>query len=324
MMKVLFNPFDEYIIDEKSRLIIRDKINNIYVLKKVIDKREKYNLDISKYKPYWNFKYKYQVRGLDKRTGEERWIDKTNYKVLYPEKVNEDGMKYLLFEEQRSDKLLVVFQAINKNPSYNYVRTLSEFSVNKLFIKDDYGKDKATRSSYYIGSNKNTSISQATQKLIEEITDDLSIDKTNTIFVGSSKGGFGALYHGFLFGAGHIIVGGPTVLLGQQLSRFKERNSIPTSIFKSLIGEITSENIAWADNLMKNAIINSESPHPSVKIHVGLWDTFYQNHVIPFMELTNKCDIKDVELNIKPYSNHSELATHFPPFLKNNIYNIIN
>lgn len=34
MKKVLFDPFDEYNINEKSRLIIRDKVNNIYTLKK--------------------------------------------------------------------------------------------------------------------------------------------------------------------------------------------------------------------------------------------------------------------------------------------------
>ncbi|MEK4554892.1 hypothetical protein [Jeotgalicoccus sp. FSL K6-3177] len=324
MKKVLFDPFDEYNINEKSRLIIRDKVNNIYTLKKVIEKKGKYNLDISKYSPYWNFRYKYQVRGLDNKTGEERWVDQSKYKVLYPEQINENGMKYLLFEEPKSDKLLVIFQAINKNPSYNYVGTLSEFPVNKLFIKDDYGKDKATKSSYYVGNNKNTYISEMTQKLIIKVANDLSIDKSNTIFIGSSKGGFGALYHGFLFGAGYIIAGGPTVLLGQQLSRFKERNSIPTSIFKNIIGEITNENIDWADNLMKNAIHNSKQPHPIIKIHVGLWDTFYKNHVIPFMEIANQSGINDIELNIRPYRNHAELASHFPQFLIYNLNNIIN
>src|SRR5699024_9323205 len=316
MKKVLFNPFKDYGINERSRLIIKDKVKNTYALKKPLETRESYSLDPLKFTPYWNFRYKYQVRGLDSKTGKERWVDKTNYKILYPEQINEDGMKYLLFEEPSSDKLLVIFQAINKDPSYNYVGTLSEFPVNKLFIKDDYGKDKATRSSYYVGTGKDTYISKATQKLIEIVSEDLSISKSNTIFVGSSKGGFGALYHGFLFGAGHILAGGPTVLLGQQLSRFKDDASIPSKIFKSIVGEMTEENIDWADDLMRNAISNSKSPHPSVKIHVGFWDTFYQNHVVPFMDLINQNGIETVELNIKPYRKHSDLATHFPQFLK--------
>lgn len=321
MVSVNFNPSEVYDINVKSRLVIRDKKKSSFVLRKVIDPGHTYDLNIEDYKPYWNFQYKFQVKGPDKKTGEERWVDATTYKILYPERMNKDGLKYLLFEKKVSKILVVVFQAINKEPTYNYVGTLSNYNVNQLFIKDDYGGDKETKSSYYIGRNKNTNISEATQDLIKNTVNNLKIEKT--IFIGSSKGGFSALYHGLLFGATHIIAGGPTVLLGQHLTRHNDMNTNSSKIFQALVGERTEDNIKWADNLMVNAIKNAQSPYPNIHIHVGFWDSFYQNHVVNFMNLSNEKNITSIDLNIKPYSKHSDLAKYFPNYIQKTIDDIL-
>ncbi|WP_411843718.1 hypothetical protein [Salinicoccus sp. HZC-1] len=323
MTKLVFNPSQDYSIKEQSRLIIKDKIKNKYVVKKVIEPGESSELDISKYHPYWNYRFKFQIRGLDKTTGKERWIDVTKYKILYPETVNDDGMKYLLFEEVNSDKLIVVFQAINRHPSYNYVGTLSDFKINRLYIKDDYGLDKATKSSYYLGNNGDDSISIATQKLIECVSKELNIKKENTIFAGSSKGGFAALYHGYKFGAKYILPGGPQILLGKYLISGHEEKSIGNEIFKSIFGSISDATVTRSNNLFFEVLKNNKNTQTNTKIHVGYWEPHFNEHVVPFMEEARKLGIENISLDVADYNTHAELAKYYPQFLKEQLKSIL-
>jgi hypothetical protein len=66
-----------------------------------------------------DYKFKIQTKSVG------RWVDRVNYARLLPESETEEGIKYLFYPSKGSDKLLVVFQAINRKPGYNYVRTLS-------------------------------------------------------------------------------------------------------------------------------------------------------------------------------------------------------
>ena len=323
MTKLVFKPSEDYSIYEKTRLIIKDKVKNKYVLKKVIETGQMTEVDNSKYHPYWNFRFKFQIRGLDKITGEERWVDATKYKILYPEEVNNEGMKCLLFENPNSDKLIVIFQAINRHPSYNYVGALSDFEINRLYIKDDYGKDKTTKSSYYIGQNENNSISESTQRLIKEVVEKLDIKKKDTIFAGSSKGGFSALYHGYMYGAGHILPGGPQILLGDYLVSEHEEKGVGNEIFKAIFGNITENTLIKSNNILFDVLKNSKPPYPNTKIHVGYWEPHYIQHVVPFMDYARKLSINNISLDIADYSTHAELAHYYPNFLKEQITKII-
>lgn len=316
MNKINFNPYLQEGIIEKCRLVIFNNNTKKFVITEIIDYRQDFDLDLDGFDKNMNYTYQYQIK--DNKHGVERWINKTLTKRLYNEQITNDGIKYIFFEEADSNKLVIMFQAINKDPTYNYIGSLADKKVNRLYIKDDYGGDEATKSSYYIGQNKDLSIAISTQKLIKVIVKKYNIKSGNTIFCGSSKGGFAALYHGYKFGAGHIIPGGPQILLGDYLY-INSPNSVRYGIFRSIVGDFTKENKEWANSLLYNALKSSKSPYPKTKIHIGNKEPHYEEHVVPFMEWVKELAIPNVELDLQDYSTHEELAKYYPIFLEKEI-----
>lgn len=215
-----------------------------------------------------------------------------------------------------------MFQAINTPPSYNYIGALANNKINKLFIKDDYGKDNLTKSSYYIGINKNLDIADNTQRLIKKIIEDLNINKKDTIFAGSSKGGFAALYHGYIFGGGYILPGGPQVLLGDYLYK-TDSSTVRHEIFKSIVGEFNAANKSWANLLIYDVLCNSAPPYPKTKIHIGMGEPHYRDHVLPFLNWAETLGIPYVQLDTKDYSTHEELARYYPLFLNDELKKLL-
>jgi accessory secretory protein Asp2 len=51
------------------------------------------------------------------------------YIRLLPESVTDEGIKYLLYENKESDKLIVIFQAINTKQAYNYIKTIKDEKI---------------------------------------------------------------------------------------------------------------------------------------------------------------------------------------------------
>jgi len=130
--------------------------------------------------------------------------------------MDEAGLKYVFYPSSCTSKYLIVgFQAIQNTPSYNYIRTLNNVNAYHLYIKDDYGSDERTHSSYYLNEGNPIKVEGLVQLLIDNYVNHLS--KENTIFISSSKGGFAGIYHGYKYGVGHIIVGGPQTMLGDYL-----------------------------------------------------------------------------------------------------------
>lgn len=311
-MEIVFDPSKEKIEDLEIRLIIYDTENSKFLYKETISSKEKFTvfLDAKKYSS--ELKYKYQKKM------NEKWTDITQYKFILPEKKHQTGLKYVLYENNKSDKLVVIFQAISKTQSYNYIKTLKNSYINRLYIKDDCGGDILTKSSYYLGKNKQLTIAEDTQKLILETARVLNIKKKNIVFAGSSKGGYAALYHGYNLGIGRIIPGGPQVLLGDYLYQLSP-NSIRHHIFKSIAGGFTNDNKLWANNLLYEALKNADKPYPQTKIHIGIGEPHYNEHVLPFMEWVSKLNITNVTMDIKNYDSHEELAEFYPIFLREEI-----
>lgn len=144
----------------------------------------------------------------------------TRLKVLYKErKFRSNGyrLKYML-EKQNSKHLIVVLSGVPRvgmKARYNYGRTLRHFKVNKLFILDDFGYDQ--RGAFYLGKNRDFKIKETTKELIEKVKEDLNIE--NTIYCGSSKGGYSALMFGLEDAGSTIIAGGPQYYLGDRLTK---------------------------------------------------------------------------------------------------------
>lgn len=306
----------KYDINEDVRLIVYDNDTGQFIVKEIIKVGETLELNEKIFQGNWDYKYKFQI------LREGKWVDHGRYTRILPEKITEDGIKYLLYPNQESEKLVVIFQAINTKQSYNYIKTLKEFNVNKLFIKDDYGLDELTKSSYYLGVKKDLSIAKYTQKLINDVVSDLNIKKENLIFAGSSKGGYAALYHGYTFGAGNIIPGGPQIMLGDYLYQTNPA-SIRFEIFQSIVGDFTEENKKWANDQLYDVLKNSVEPYPNTKIHIGLKEPHYKEHVAFFEEWVRELNIQSVEIAGEDYTTHEELAEFYPIFLNNEVKRLV-
>lgn len=309
--KIIFSPYEEHNIEQEVRLVLYDDIKSEFSHIIIIKAKETHMLDIADLDIHLQYRFKYQIKVNNK------WTDHINYKPVKVEYVTEEGIKYQIFP-QDSKYLIVGFQGISRTPSYNYVRSLKNVAASRLYIKDDYGYDDNTYSSYYLGHNMNFNIADKVLNLIEDKRKSQNIKKENVICIGSSKGGFAALYFAYRGKYGHAIIGGPQILLGNYLSKGKldghKQGSILPPILKSLTGEITKENIDWANNVLFNVI--KESDHdPYVKYHVGSKEPHYFNHAIPFQNFIREQKKRNVEFNLEDYETHSELAKFFPTFL---------
>lgn len=318
----IFNPLEEKGIEEKVRLVIYDNRSNEYIHFKIIDEKKIYELSHKELNNHFDYKYKYQIQN---DTNSKKWSDLGDgYRHLLPEIIDESGLKYIFYPAQEPcSKLVICFQAIQTRPGYNYIRTLSEVNAHRLYIKDGYGLDDKTHSSYYLNEGNPIPVSTLVQKLIKEYVDYLNISREDTIFIGSSKGGYASLYHGYKFNAGYVVVGGPQVLLGNYLFGRSE-DAIGPPIFKALFGIINEENRIYANNLLYNVLANAKSPYPNTFIHVGKGEPHYLEHAVPFMNWVKELNIKNVSWDLADYNTHEELATYYPPFLKKIINEIIN
>jgi len=324
IIELVFHPFKEDNISEDVRLVIKNfKANKIELLK-VIPSKTEYVLNASNFEKHWSYRYLYEKREFDDRNGEEIWVKCTDYKTLYPEKKTSDGLKYLLYENPESQHLAIVFQAMGAPPAYNYVNSLAKTNINRLYIKDDYGSEEKTKCTYYLGQQNNFKIENATQNLIENVVKDLNIQRSNTIFIGSSKGGFASIYHGYKFGAGYILPAGPQVLLGDYLARPNAKSKMQNNIFKSIFGEISETKKEDANNLIRNVLMTAKNPYPKTNIHIGYWEPHFKKHVVPFMEMANELDIDNISLHVKDYKSHSGIVEFYRDFLIDNIDKIKN
>jgi hypothetical protein len=277
---------------------------------------EEFCLSFERLEEHLDYKFKIQTKSWG------RWIDRVKYARLLPESETKDGIKYLFYPCKGSDKLVVVFQAVNRKPGYNYIKTLSGVHANRLYIKDEYGGDKATRSSYYLGKGRSFDIADKVQRLITEITGSLKIERSDCIFAGSSKGGFAALYHGYRFRAGHILPGGPQVLLGDYLYS-RSKKSVRPPILDHIAGGLDDVSVAWANRILQEVILSATAPYPDTEIHVGCREPHYREHVLPFLELVERAKIPNVAVDLADYSTHAELATHYPKFLRDRVETIV-
>lgn len=209
-------------------------------------------------------------------------------------------IKYIFSpSKENTDHLVVVFSAFSpKNtPTYNYVRTLQNIDVNKLFILDDQGD----RGCYYLGKNRVFDVESSVVSLITNVAYENGVDHKNIISCGSSKGGYAALYFGIKYGFGHVIAGAPQTKLGTYLRLVKE---FPT--FEFISGDCSEDSQEFLDSLLYGVVSKVERM-PNIIIHVGTGDTHYKSHVIPFKEHLESFGFK-CELDIVEYIDHGDVS----------------
>lgn len=128
----------------------------------------------------------------------------TNIVRIVKQKTISNGdinLKYLYFKHKNSKCIIVCFPAFADNGAkYNYVHTLNEFKVNKIFLLDDFAENG--RGSYLLGEAE-VLVKTLIKKIIMETSPEF------IIFVGSSKGAYSALYYSFFFPNVDVCIAAP-------------------------------------------------------------------------------------------------------------------
>lgn len=245
----------------------------------------------------------------------------TKFKILREQKIfhyNDVNVKYILKEKKETNALVVVFSACTRKglkARYNYVKTLDGMECSRLYILDDYAKDH--RGSYYLGENFQFNEEKATDRLIQNVLNDLQPDKI--IFCGSSKGGYAALNFGVQYPMAHIIVGAPQYFLASYLEQSGNLDAL-----LHILGERNVQKEEELDDRLCHKICDNKNyPTQHVYIHYSNKEHTYEEHVVHLLKDLEKSGYQIVE-DIADYTNHGDLSYYFPDFLKKNIADILN
>lgn len=220
----------------------------------------------------------------------------------------DNKVKYLFVENKQSDKLMIVFSGFpsqGKLPGYNYFLKFKNIKCNKLFILDDFGKD--IRGSYYLGQDGDFFVARLVTKLIEKISTEKSIDKKDIITVGSSKGGFAALYFALKNSYGAVIAGEPQILLGNYLAL-----PVHSAVYKSIIGDVNENNTEIMNKLLFN-LIDNKKQLPYMYLHCGkngYHDIEHLSHLVTEL----RANSVKFTLDMGDYGSHDDVGKYFPKF----------
>ena len=250
------------------------------------------------------FKINCRVKSFLNRRTEPPWEMETVFK-------SHNNVRYHFIEaveEEHSDKLLIVFSALGKEYTfnYNYMQTLEDIPVNKLFILDDFGNE----GSYYIGFKRDFSIESSVMALIMSITSELNISTKNITTVGSSKGGYSALYFALKYSFGNVLTMAPSLYLGDFLHEHHP------NIMKYIYGDFSEGGAYYLNNLIFRLVQANRQTIPNISIMVGTSDSRKDVHILPFVDYLEKKGI-NYSLDLVNGVDHSELKFFAPEYIKN-------
>lgn len=303
------NPLRDYGIEGDTRACFWDNARQAFALQQEVAQGQALDVALHEISQSFDLKVKLQARSGS------GWVDRLDYQRVEVEGESLDGIRYRYFPRPSTQHLLVVFQAMNTTPGYNYIGTLKSIAASRLYIKDDYGEDEKTRSSYYLGARRGSEVSQGVRHLIREALLDLGLRPQHVTMGGSSKGAFAALFHGYALNVGHIVAGGPQVLLGNFLNS-RSPSSVLPPILRYLAGDLSPESVAWANGVLFEQLSASSRPYPNVIIHVGQKEPHYEEHVRPLLNWLASHGLPAPTLDLGDYTTHAELDRHFPGFFR--------
>ena len=240
---------------------------------------------------------------------------KTKYLMKFKQKKyigNKYNINYLLEKNNRSKDLIIVFSSctkIGQKARYNYIRTLDKVKCNKLFILDDFGFDG--RGAYYLGKDGDFIIEKEVFALIKKVIDEIKPKKE--IYIGSSKGGYSALYFGLERKHSYIITGAPQYNLGDYLNIPNHKN-----ILEYIMGDCSNKSIEKLNNLMKDKMKLNKNNNNSIYVHYSTEEETYETDIKPFLEEVDKLKI-NVFKDENRYKNHAELTLYFPNYIKDTL-----
>mgnify|MGYP003408023522 CR=1 FL=1 len=177
-------------------------------------------------------------------------------------------------ESTLNNQLIVVFAGMGMPfvYKYNYSKALSDINCHKLFIIDDYGD----RGSYYLGNNLDSLVETSVISLILNIASRYNIAMQNILSMGSSKGGYAALYYGIKYSFGKVLAAAPQTLLGNFLEGFT------LDMVKDITGNKESADVALLNQKLFS-LLEGNRNYPHIHLMVGSIDPHLQEHLQPFI-----------------------------------------
>lgn len=235
---------------------------------------------------------------------------KARHEKHFPGEVD---LKYLRMGPAQGDTLVVVFSSCTRRgvaARYNYVKTLTDIKVPKLFILDDFGLDG--RGGYYLGQDGGEEVYRSTLALIAKIKADTRASKV--IYCGSSKGGWAALKFGVGDSCGTVIAGSPQYLLGNYAIDEYEKDGQSNLLLPYLSHDLHEEKrINWLNGLVRQEI-EQQSSDASVYLCYSVKEHTYAEH-IKFLIDDLRAAGRPVSASEKPFVNHSDISLYFPEYL---------
>lgn len=227
----------------------------------------------------------------------------------------ENRVKYLFFEKDEKKNgqnvLAVCFPAFaGKGAKYNYVRTIKEFNINKLFLLDDIGGyDKGN---YLIKSGVEENVIALIQDVMKRVK------PSKLIFFGSSKGGYAALNFSLMFPDVYVCIAAPQYFLSDYLVREKKNENLKV-ILDGCDTEIARNKL---NNRLRKKIAHTEYLPKKVFIHYSTEEHTYKEHIADMLIDLKRRNIYVVE-DVGNYTNHMDLVYYFPAFLKQSVKKIL-
>lgn len=215
-----------------------------------------------------------------------------------------------------SDKLFVIFSAMSPkyNFVFNYMKSLKEAPVNKLFILDDFGD----QGSYYLGNQRNHTIETGVASLIQYIMAKYGIVHKDVTTIGSSKGGYAALYFALKYYLGNVIAGGPQSKIGSFLIEQADHLNVANYI----AGGSEEGDCHYLNQLIFQLLNQPNEVSPNINMMVGKRDHHYSNHVMPLYSILLEKGYK-VDLEVKDGLTHNDLKIHFPFYLQEKVNEVL-
>jgi hypothetical protein len=230
-------------------------------------------------------------------------------------------VKYVLQDATRApDGLIVGFSSANapeRPPRYHWHKLLRDVRCPRLFVLDDHGpRDRLPRPSWYLGRHRRFDVPDSVCDLLDRIIEELGVPRERVVTVGSSMGGWAALYFGARVGAGHAIVAEPQTLLGRYLC-----GPAFQTLAEHLAGGSSLEDRDFLDSILFDALRTAASPS-HVDLYCGRGSPYYEGHVQPLVEVLDEVGVA-WELELAGHSEHGEVGLHFPAYLLRRVVEVV-
>jgi pimeloyl-ACP methyl ester carboxylesterase len=175
-------------------------------------------------------------------------------------------------------------------------------------VLDDQGPcDPLPGPSWYLGRHRPGGFADSIHDLLERTIRELGLDRERVATVGSSMGGWAALYFCARLRAGLAIAGEPQTLLGRYLC-----GPPLEPLAEHVIGSSSPQARASLDAILFDAL--HESGPSMIHLYCGNQSDHHVRHVRPLAEFLDELG-RPYEIELGHDFPHEELAEHVPAYL---------